>query len=53
MEIKEGGKIIPVDAERASFAFEEGTIGVFDVKKGKYILQATTKSLRLVECATG
>lgn len=53
MEVKEGGKMISVDSERANFAFEEATIGVFDVKKGKWVLQATTKSIRLVESSTG
>lgn len=53
LEVKEGGKLIPVDSERASFSYEEETVGVFDVKKGKFALQATTASLRLIECATG
>ena len=38
LEIKEGGKLIPVDSERANFAYNEETVGVFDVKRGKYAL---------------
>jgi hypothetical protein len=53
LEVKEGGKLIPVDSERACFAYDEETIGVFDVKRGKFALQATPTSLRLIECATG
>ena len=41
MEVKEGGKMIPVDQDRAQFSFTDGTIAAFDVKKSKYTLQAT------------
>jgi hypothetical protein len=36
LEIKEGGKLVPLEGEkRASLSYEEATIGMFDVKKGK------------------
>ena len=53
LEVKDGGKLIPVDTERASFAYDAETVGVFDVKKGKCVLQATRSSVRLVDCAGG
>lgn len=53
LEVKEGGKLIPVDNSRASFVYDEETVGVFEVKRGRFTLQATPTSLRLIECSTG
>lgn len=38
MEVKDGGKMIPVDAERAGFVFDEETIAAFDTKKAKFVV---------------
>jgi hypothetical protein len=53
LEIKEKGKLIPVDSDRANFIYNDETFGVFEEKRGKFTLQATPTSLRLVEIASG
>lgn len=41
-----------LEADKSGFVFDEQTIGCFDVKKGKYVVQATVNALRLMESAT-
>jgi hypothetical protein len=41
-----------VEADKSGFVFDEETISCFDVKKGKYVVQATLNALRLIESAT-
>ena len=53
MEVKDGGKMIPVDAERAAFSFDEESIAVFETKKGKYTVQVTLSSIRLIDSTSG
>ena len=42
-----------VEADKSGFSFDEETISCFDVKKGRYVVQATLHALKLVESATG
>jgi len=36
LEIREGGKLVPLEGEKkASLSYDEATISMFDVKKGK------------------